>query len=290
MSVIEQVQYETSVRKRYAAITFAAAVLIVISQLIQLSGPKADVNELTLSLVVASLRGARDVIAAVMEGVGYIALGFTLVWLHLIARARNPEMRPFVRYLTMAGVALASIMAIVSTIIISAKAHQFVNHGTQTYPQANALTSGAVLPAMQLLAELGSLLLAVAFVLTSLNLMRVGLLNRMLGYTGVLAGALILFPVGGIAPVIQGLWLAAIAVLLFGRWPSGDFPAWGSGLSVPWQPMQQTSGDARVRREARPRQQRRRTRLSDLPAIAEPAPNASDERPTPQKRKRKRRN
>jgi hypothetical protein len=153
------------------------------------------------------------------------------------------------------------------------------------------LTSGAVLPLMQLLAELGSLLLAVAFVLTSLNLMRVGLLNRMLGYTGVLAGALILFPVGGIAPVIQGLWLAAVAVLLFGRWPSGDFPAWESGLSVPWQPMQQTSGDARARREPRPREQRRRTRMSDLPTIVEPdpVPETSDASRAPQKRKRKRR-
>lgn len=298
MNVLEQVQYETSVRKRFAAITFAAAVLIVLSQLIQLSGTKADVSELTLQLVVANMRAANDIVAAVLQGLGYVALGFTLVWMYRISHARNPGMKPVVRYLAIAGIALSSIMAVVYTVIIAIKAHQFVTTGNQSYPEAHALTSGAGIAILPLLAELGALLLAVGFVLTALNTMRVGLITRWLGYTGVIAGALIIFPIGGVVPVIQGLWLAAIAVLMYGRWPNGDPPAWASGVSVPWQPMQQTTGSANpARREPRPRQRRR---MNQLPTVVEPdqtnatetdaAPqNGNGSARTPQKRKRKRR-
>lgn len=293
MSVLEQVQYETSVRKRYAAITFAAAVLIVLSQLIQLSGTKADVSELTLQLVVANLRSGNDIAAAVLEGLGYVALGFALNWMYRISRARNPGMKPVVRYLLIAGIALSSVMAVVYTVIIAVKAHQFVTTGNQSYPQANALTSGTGLALLPLLAELGSLLLAVGFVLTALNTMRVGLLTRWLGYTGVIAGALIIFPIGGVVPVIQGLWLAAVAVIMYGRWPNGDPPAWESGVSVPWQPAQSNTGASNAaRREPRPRQQRRRT--NQMPTIVEPdqtpePQNGNGNPRAPQKRKRKRR-
>jgi hypothetical protein len=292
MSVIDQVRYETSVRKRYAAIGFAAAVLIVVSQLIQLSGPKADVTELTLNLIVASLRTTRNIIAAVLQGIGLVGLGVLLIWMHRIAKARNPEMRPFPRYLASVGFAIDALATIILTILTGIKAHTFVTTGTQSYPEANHLVSGGPLLILSLLQELGALLLAIGFVLIALNMMRVGLLNRWLGYTGVLAGALVLFPVGGIAPIVQGLWLAAVAVLLFGRWPSGDFPAWESGLAVPWQAMQQASGAARQRREPRPREQRRRTRLGDLPTIVEPdqTPDPPAAERGPQRRKKKRRN
>ncbi len=297
MNVLEQVEYETGMRKRYAAITFFAAVLIVIAQLIQLSGVKADVTELTLNLVVANIRAGRDIAAAVLEGLGYVAVGFMLIWMQGIARARNPEMRSFVRYFSISGAALASVLTVAATVSLAITAHQFVSSGDQSYPQANHLTSGAGLVLLSLLAELGALLLAIGFVLTALNMMRVGLLTRWLGYTGVIAGALVIFPIGGIAPVIQGLWLAAVAVLFFGRWPSGDPPAWASGVAMPWQPAQQTTANARVRREQRPRQQRRRGRMDELPTIVEPerSPDAASESSNgsgprqPQKRKRKRR-
>ena len=52
--------------------------------------------------------------------------------------------------------------------------------------------------------QLGSLTLAVGLVLVSLNAMRVGLLTRLLGYLGIVAGAmLVLFPL----PVVQIFWL-----------------------------------------------------------------------------------
>jgi hypothetical protein len=39
-------------------------------------------------------------------------------------------------------------------------------------------------------------------------------------------------------PIIQSFWLAAIAVLIAGRWPNGVPPSWRSGKAEPW-PSQQ---------------------------------------------------
>ena len=81
--------------------------------------------------------------------------------------------------------------------------------------------------------QLGSLTLAVGLVLVSLNAMRVGILTRLMGYIGIVAGAmLVLFPL----PVVQIFWMGALAVLFFGRWPGGDPPAWRTGKAEPWEP------------------------------------------------------
>ena len=78
---------------------------------------------------------------------------------------------------------------------------------------------------------LGSLLLAVGLVLVSLNAMRAGLLTRLFGYIGIAAGALlVLFPL----PIVQVFWLGGLGMLLLGRWPGGDFPAWRTGNAEPW--------------------------------------------------------
>ena len=63
--------------------------------------------------------------------------------------------------------------------------------------------------------------------------MRVGLLTRLMGYIGIVAGAmLVLFPL----PVVQIFWMGALGALFFGRWPGGDPPAWRTGKAEPWQP------------------------------------------------------
>ncbi len=48
----------------------------------------------------------------------------------------------------------------------------------------------------------------------------VGLLPRFMGYVGMFAGFLVLFPII-VIPVVQLYWLVAIAILLSGNWPSG---------------------------------------------------------------------
>jgi hypothetical protein len=119
--------------------------------------------------------------------------------------------------------------------VITIKAHEFATHGAQTYPQANALLSSGGLTALQYAGLVGSLLLAIAFVLVALNAMRVGLLTKFIGYLGIAAAAASLLLIGSApALLIEVFWLLAVAYLLFGRWPNGDPPAWKTGQAEPW--------------------------------------------------------
>ncbi len=67
--------------------------------------------------------------------------------------------------------------------------------------------------------------------IVSLNAMRVGLLTKLFGYIGIVAGALlVLVPL----PVVQIFWLGGLGFLFLGRWPGGDPPAWRTGKAEPW--------------------------------------------------------
>ncbi len=137
----------------------------------------------------------------------------------------------------MAGVAYAIVVAI--------KVHQFVTTGTQTYDEANHLTSSTGLLGLQLVGQAAALLLAVSFVLVVAERHAQGLLTRFMGYLGIFAGVLVLFQIIQI-PIVQGYWLAALGYLFSGRWPTGVPPAWRTGRAEPWP----SSAEMRARRAA----------------------------------------
>jgi hypothetical protein len=239
MTVDEQLLYESRVRMRRAIVAAAAGILLVAAAALQLSGPHTKVDELTLDLITAHKRYPRDVIGAVINGIGLVAVGATLSFLVGITKARNPDLRGFIRYLVIGGAALAAISGIVYAVVIAAKANDFVAHGSQTYEQANHLTKAPVLLALPVFGQFAALVLAVGFVLAALNAMRVGLLTRFMGYLGIFTGVLVLFPIGSPVPVVQGFWLLALAYLLSGRWPTGVPPAWRSGQMEKWPSSQE---------------------------------------------------
>jgi hypothetical protein len=228
------------------AAAILAAVCLMAASIIQLGGPHTTVDELTLDLIVAARRGARDIIAAIVNALGSVAIAVTLLSLYRSARARNPErVKPWIAGLTVLGAGLAAVSGVVYAIVINSEVHTFVTTGAQTYAEANRLTGGSGLLILQLIGQLSALLVAVAFVLVSLQAMNQGLLPRWLAYGGMLAGALVLFQVTQI-PVVQALWLLSIALLISGRWPQGAPPAWRTGRSEPW-PSQ---AEMRTRRAA----------------------------------------
>jgi len=283
MTATDQVAYEKRVRPRYAALTFAAAILIVASQLIQLSGPKSTVSELTIDLILAHRRFPLDLIGAIVDGFGLVALAVALAWLQQISRARSEQQQFFIRWLALVGGVLSAVMAVAYSIVIANKASEFVSTGSQTYLEAKHLTSGGLVIVLPLLAQLGSFLLAGGVIWISLNAMRVGLLPKLLGWVGVFAGAFVLFPVGAIVPIVQGFWLAAVATVIYGRWPQGTPPAWDQGVAVPWPAAQRATQSQR--RE--PRQRRGRQAAPAAVAVSEDPPPAP--RTGGAKRKRKRR-
>lgn len=294
MSPEEIVAYETRVRTRRAAVAIAAAILVMVAAFVQLSGPHTSVNEETLSLLTFNKRAPRDLIASIISGVGTLAVVYTLLELWRSSQARNPErVRPWLRTLVLVGGVLDSVVAVIYAAILTTKAHQFATTGAQTYEEAQRLTGGSLMLILQLLGFLGAFLIAIAFVLVSMQAMGQGLLTRFVGYLGMFAGALVLFQITQV-PVVQAFWLVAVAYMVSGRWPTGLPKAWTTGKAEPWpssaEMRSRRAAEVGARAESRPR---RRTKPSPVPATqteggagsAQPQPS----RPGAARRKRKRR-
>jgi hypothetical protein len=293
MTADQRLLYETKVRPRQAVIAAIAAIGLIGAAILQLLGPHAHVNELTLGLITEHKRVALDIAGAIIQAIGYLALAATLVFLVDSTKARAPQQFSWIKYLALVGGVLAAIAGVASAVVISIKAHQFVTTGDQTYEQAHALTSSATLVAPQLAAQAASLLLAVSTVLIALQAMRVGLLPRFLGYLGMFSGVLIILPIVQL-PIVQAYFLGALAYLFSGRWPSGVPPAWRTGNAEPWPTSQATRQQRAEAAASRRGRGRGRGKAAPTPApepepVAETQPAVARGGGSAAKRKRKRR-
>ena len=290
MSPEEALLYESRVRARQVVVAVAAGALLLIAAAIQLTGPHTSVNEETLSLLTFNKRFPIDLISAVINAVATFGAGWTLLFLWQCTYNRNPEkVKPFVRWLVIVGTVLDGLIAIAYAVILSVKAHEFATTGSQTYAQANHLTGGQGLLFLQLFGFLGALLVAVGFVLVSVQAMNAGLLSRPMGYLGMFAGALILFQVFQL-PIIQCGWLLALGYLISGRWPSGVPPAWRSGRSEPWPSSAEVRNRRAAAATAAPAKRGRKDPVVSSTPDAEDTEAAARTRANTPKRKRKRRN
>ncbi|MGA2010436.1 MAG: hypothetical protein ABSH51_07890 [Solirubrobacteraceae bacterium] len=233
MTPDERLLYETRVRNRQAAVAVAAGVLLIAASVISLGGPHTSVDELTLDLLVANHRFPLDLIASVVNGLASLGIAWTLLFLLESARARVPGARAYTRIVVLAAGILTAVAGVVYAVVVAIKVHDFATTGLQTYQEADRLTGGAGLLLLQLVGQFAALLMAVSFVLVSLQAMNTGLLTRFMGYLGMFAGALVLFQITQV-PVVQCFWLLAAAYLISGRWPTGIPPAWRSGAAEPW--------------------------------------------------------
>jgi hypothetical protein len=75
--------------------------------------------------------------------------------------------------------------------------------------------------------------------------MRAGLLTRFKGILGVIVGGLTIVQIGPF-PVVQTVWLIGLALLLLGRRPGGDPPAWRTGREEPWPSAQEVAEQRRA--------------------------------------------
>ena len=269
-------------RLRMVPVAVLAGLLPVAAAVTSLAGAHASVDEETLALITVHRRFPLDLIGAVIESAGLVALAVLLIFLWQAIKSRRPDLSVAFKYVAIAGGALGAIGSLAYQVVIAVVANHFVTSGQQTYAEAHRLTSSAPVLALPILILFGDLLLAVATVVVSLNAMRVGLLPRLMGYLGIFAGILFVFQIGQFGLLIQAGWMCAVAYLFLGRWPSGFPPAWDTGEVVPWPSNQ------KVREQATrpPRGGRAMPTPAPEPAVAP----AGTTRSTSPKRKRKRRN
>jgi hypothetical protein len=214
--------------------------------------------------------------STVLSVVGGVGALLALTYVFRAARARNPEITRAVGWSLAAAVALYPLGRAAREISLWA---EFSSFDQGTAGAARDIGSEGITPSAALVELLGAFALALAFVLVSMNAMRVGLLTRFMGILGVIVGVLAVFQLD--APqVVRGLWLIFLGLIIAGRYPGGVPPAWATGRAEPW-PTQQ---ELRERRDAL----RAEHSASDEPEADEEEPAPKPHSQARRKRKKRR--
>jgi hypothetical protein len=220
------------------------------------------------------------ILVSLVQALGALLTGYVLVRLYESATARGSTVPRVAKLLAMFGAVATALGYVALQVVAAILSHDFATGSDQGTEAAHDALRSGVLVAAQFLGFVGTLSLAIAFGLIALNAMRVGLLSRFLGILGILVGVLLVIPVGSPVPIVQAFWLAAIGILLLGRWPGNAPPAWETGRPQPWPTQQEI------------REQRQRLRSGE-PAPEPPAepevPAGAPSPATARRKKRKRR-
>jgi hypothetical protein len=162
-----------------------------------------------------------------------IAAGWALGFLAVATRARRPELKRWVVYLPIVGGVLSGVYTLLGIVGEVVHDHQVLD-GPRTV--ADAAEGNGLLLFANALGFFALIASAGAYVLVSLNAMRTGLLTRMLGILGIGTGVFFILPLPLFGPLLQVLFQASLALLLFRVWMGGIPPAWDSGKAEPWEP------------------------------------------------------
>lgn len=212
--------------------------------------------------------------SSVLTAIAVAALTLVLLFLADCTRFRRPEAWPAARPLALIGGIGYAALNLIHEIALAVQAHKFAHghdFGNKAVEKA-LLSSGGIGVALSLLGLLAALALAVGMIAVAVGAMRAGLLVRWLGMLGAVSGALFLPFFGGgsslVFDLIPAFWLVATGILLVGRWPNGDPPAWAAGESRPWP----TQAELRAEREGK---------VAAAPAAPAPGDAASELAPAP---------
>ncbi|MBE2318532.1 hypothetical protein DVA67_021305 [Solirubrobacter sp. CPCC 204708] len=201
--------------------------------------------------------------------VGFIGMAWVAGFLGVAVRGRAAEFKRFLVYVPIIGGVVLGLGTLIVQGSVVVLTNEFMD-GTRTVEEATR-PQNSFQQFGQIMFSIGSLLLAVGLVIISLNAMRVGLLTKLFGYLGIVAGAMfVIYPL----PVVQVFWVAGLGVLFLGRWPGGDPPAWRTGKAEPW-PTAAELAQARAERLGH--------------AAPQPAPAQAPKAPSAGRSKRKKR-
>jgi hypothetical protein len=283
----ENVAFEERTRSRAVILAVLGAVVPLAGFIVRAVAIK-DIPDVSIDqLVFIDKHSTGLIISGVLIGLGALAEGGALYYLFRAVKGRRPALQPVALYAVYGG----AIGTFVSTIVVQVALGHVASSWVADHPDlvdnisARDALRGGGLQALQGVGLAAQLSLGFAFVIISLNAMRLGLLTRFVGIMGIAAGVFLVIPVLSPLPIVQSFWLIAVAYLMSGRWPSGVPEAWTSGEARPW-PSQQELREERERRlEAAGGDEEAEAPLA---ADEEPA-EVPAAHPVSKKRKRKRR-
>jgi len=189
----------------------------------------------------------------VMQAVGIVLVLVIMLFLLDAVRFRRPATTVTARPLLLGGAVILALVSVVHPVAQAVGAHSFVTgHDFTATAVTRALTHGAVLELSQYLGLLAGLALAAGVIVTMMGTSRTGLVPRWLTYLGIFAALLAFTPfglaLGLLGPLVPAFWMVATGILLMGRWPNGDPPAWAAGEACPWPSQAQLRSERDIAR------------------------------------------
>ncbi len=277
----EQLQWEARWGRPAAIAAFLAGGMLLVSAMLFFPEDREGIERSPDLLLSIDEQSGGYLASAVLSAVAGLLLIGVFLYLFRATIARGGGVPPWFVYLVVGAPLLYAASTVAGAFEAVDLGEEFANgepiRGEAGGDRAEDLGgSGALLVA---LATAGTVGVAFLFVMLPLRARRVGLLTPFMGVLGVIAGALVVFQLTGISPVIQAFWLGALGMLFLGTWPGGGRgPAWSSGTAEPWPTAAQ-------RRGLRPMPgEEEEATLDPTPPEPEPVP----ERPASRKRRRKR--
>jgi hypothetical protein len=171
---------------------------------------------------------------AVLTAAAVVALMFVLFFLFDAARFRRPQTAPISRVLILIGGIGFPLLSVIGESVQAIGDHNFLTgHDFTTRAVEHALTHNGAYEALGFLTPLVAISLVAGMITLMVSTVRAGLQVRWMGIVGGVGAAVILIPAPELS-LITAFWMVGTGILLMGRFPGGDPPAWAAGAARPW--------------------------------------------------------
>ena len=280
VEVRARVAYESARRTRIAVPAFAGGVLYLLGA-ITLSATLKELPTVGLVQGIAPVLGGQVnpavspraaevrfydhhafglIAGALLSSIAVAVLAVVLLFLYGAARFRRPQTAPVSRLLILIGGIGLPLLTVLGESVQAIAAHNFVSgHDFSTKAVEHALTKNSAYEVLGYITPLAAIALVAGMITLMVSTVRVGLQPRWMGIVGGVGAVILLIPSQELS-LITAFWMVGTGLLLMGRLPGGDPPAWPAGAARPW-PSQLESRAARdARRGGRPQRREARRR------------------------------